>query len=771
MEYVRESWNLHRTPENLIELLKNQNDLEFNKNIALALLKLNSEPNISSVLLLDYLEILFLHYPEIFLEILSSESSKEYGLGFIHLINRTGLKFLDFLNVGDEKSACCIKNILDFSIFLNSEDICTAALKKLSIGLKFSALTASSRVYFEKEICDLRPAIQEKIFPDSFFPSTLMMNQFKRSIFNDNIVNESNYQRHKIIHLIYWNVITSHQETFLSKFLTKRSLLLLFLHIVTEYAKNPSLSLAFLLFYTLPNSLNESINQIIEDIKQFEKEDEENEEDHIFLKSDVIEKLLTTEQFSEPQPPELINSVLLCPKSITTFSDKLFQITSYEAIKKLYDVVPSLMKSSGDVIMYLTLQNQLSTFLLKLAQVCENSQNDSEFCNIWFLFLHYIQTSWSQGSETIRSMVSSIMDKIKNGTRYFLTALLTYKKPDFDLTLEDHASHFNRSVILLDKLFKNTVHEKIIRIVESSEQFPHFWPSLILYCICQPLYDYMQLLSSVKFPNTPIINALFTHFMYIVNSSCEQIEDFNKPVYISTLQYPDFDMMIRYPTIDTSELKTIIKDHILKLMTSDSIPVVEFNRILCLWRSWKDILGVKKFACYVFDALNILTVAINVLFDLSIILEKLALMFGSICENNKEKGKTRFDLFIEILDTVFENFNEERFQNKDLASGMGSFCITLISLADQSEDFDKLFNKAFEFSQFCLKHHILTGESKSTENERYRITSAFAMSFIKKALFTPIFQNKIVDAPFDYLEEIKDWKTLTDFFIVKAKIK
>lgn len=772
MEYVRESWNSHQTPENLIESLKNQNDNEFNKNVAKALLNLNSEPKVSTPLFLDYLKILFINYPDIFLEILSSESCKEFGLGFINLINHMGFQFINFLNVGDQKSAQCIINILNFSLFLTPEDICMNALKKLSVGLKFSALVASSRVFFEKEIHDLRPIIQEKFFPDSFVPYNLMMSQFKRSIFNDSITCESNYQKHSLVSLIFWNLIITHQNTFLSKYLTKRSLILLFVHIVSTYVNNPSLSLAYILFYTFPNILNENINQIIEDVKQIENEDEEADESNGLLKSDVIEKLLTTEQFSEPQPPELIKSVLLCPKSITTFSDKLFEITSYDQIKKLNDITPPLMQSSTDVITYLALQNQLSTFLLKLAQVCENSQDDPEFCQIWYLFLHYVQSSWSQGSATIREMVNSIMNKVTSGTRFFLTVLLTYKKPDFELSLQDSTSHYQRSIILYDKLMKNTVVEKFFRIVEKSEKAPHFWPSIILYCICQPYSVYLRILSSVKLPDTPLINALFTHFMYIVIVNDQQVsERLSKPVYISTLKYPDFGMMVRYPAIDSCELKTIIKDHISLFMTSPSLSPTVFNQIACLWRSWLEIYDVKKFTLIVFDCLNVLTVTISVLFDPTIILEKLALMFGCICENDLKKGKTRTDIFSEVLDTIFENFNEERFQNKDLAYGMGSFCITLISLVDQDDGFDTLFNKTFDFAKFCLKHHPLSGESKSTENERYKITSAFAMSFINKALHTPVFQNKIVDAPFDYLEKIKDWKTLTDFFIVKAKIK
>lgn len=765
MEYVHESWNILRTPQNLIESLGERNDYEFNKSVAIALLNLNSSQEVSTPLFQDYLEILFLNYPDIFIEILSNESCKEFGLGFIRLINKVGLRFIKFLNVNDETSARCILNILNFSIFCTPEDLCMNALTKLSSGLKFAALVASTRVYFENQIHDIRKNIQDKFFYNSYIPPTLMMSQFKKSIFSDSITNDSNYQKHKLIFLIIWNIIVTRQNIFLTKYLSKRSLILTFLHIISEYAKNPSLSSAYLLFYTFPDALKENISQIIEDIKQFENDAEEAEESYPFLKSDVIVKILTTEQFSEPQPSELIKNTLLYPKNITAFADKLIQLATYDNFKLLYAAAPSLIDASTDVIIFLTLQNQLSSFLLKLAQVCENSKNDSEFYQIWFLFLHYVQSSWSQGSKAIRMMVNSFLDKVTDGTRFLLTALITYKKPDFELTLVDHTYYFQRSIILFNKLLNNSVLEKFYSIIEISDRCPHFWPSIILYCICKPRAEYIHFLANVKFPKTPIVNALFNHFMFITSKIFDnQSADFlNKPAAINILKFPDYDIMIRYPSTNTCELKTILKEHIMIFITESSISAFEFNRIACFWRSWATTYGIQQFSCDVLDTLNMLTITISSPHDSTIILEKLALMFGCICEDDKENEVTRASLFSEILDKVFGILGEVRFKNRDLASGLGSFCVILISLIDKEEDFNSLFNKTFEFVQSCLVCY-------PNENDQYKIYSVFALSFIRRALFTPIFQEKIVEAPCDYLVNIKDWKTITDFFIVKARL-
>ena len=228
MEYVRESWNLLRTPENLIESLESRKDSEFNKNVIISLFNLNSKPNVPAPLFLNYLEILFLHYPDIFLEILSSDSSKEFGLGFIRLINQVGSKFINFINFDDQIStAKCIKNILYFLISDTPTEICTNALKKLTTGLKFPALVALSRIYFENEINDLRNSFREKFFSfNSFFPPSLMMSRLKKSIFHDSIVKELHYHQHNFVSLINWNIIVSGNSTFLTQFSTKKSLIL-----------------------------------------------------------------------------------------------------------------------------------------------------------------------------------------------------------------------------------------------------------------------------------------------------------------------------------------------------------------------------------------------------------------------------------------------------------------------------------------------------------------------------------------------------------------
>ncbi|KAK8884887.1 hypothetical protein M9Y10_044008 [Tritrichomonas musculus] len=781
MEYVRESWNLLRTPENLIESLESRKDSEFNKNVIISLFNLNSKPNVPAPLFLNYLEILFLHYPDIFLEILSSDSSKEFGLGFIRLINQVGSKFINFINFDDQIStAKCIKNILYFLISDTPTEICTNALKKLTTGLKFPALVALSRIYFENEINDLRNSFREKFFSfNSFFPPSLMMSRLKKSIFHDSIVKELHYHQHNFVSLINWNIIVSGNSTFLTQFSTKKSLILMFIRMVSEYVNNPSLSIAFLIFCTFPKLINENIQQIILYIKKMEKEngteEEEVEDNQFLLQSNIIEQVLTSESFAELRPSELFDNIYLYPKNILTFSEKLFNLVQCDEILSLYEAIPYLMKYSSDVITYLVLQNQLSDFLLKLAKVCENMQNDQGFYKIWFLFLHYVQNSWSLGSFKIKEMVNSILDKVSNETRFFLSALLTYKSPTFDLKTEN-VTHFQRSVALLDKMLKSISDkklEKFNQIVEKSQDFPHFWPSIILNCVCQPSIEYVNLATIAKFPNAPIINVLFNHFMTIVSHIGDKSKSINsnKPEFSNIISYPDYNMMVRFPISDLSELKELLKFHLLEFISSKSLPMYNFNKIACMWRSWITIFGVKKFAGEVIDVLNILTITISVPFDSSIICERLAYMFGSICENEKESGRTRAGSFSEILDQVFDNFGEERFQNQELATGMSTFCISLISLVDQKEGFDQLFNKAFEFAKLCLNHRRFAGESKSTENERFKIASSFAVSFIRKALFIPVMQNVIVEGPFDYLVEIKEWKTLTDFFIVKARLK
>ncbi|OHT01719.1 hypothetical protein TRFO_31328 [Tritrichomonas foetus] len=739
MEYVRNCWNAACSPENFVDALFQRNDDDFTKSVISSLLDLTANSTIPQFL--QYLGALLKYKPNLF-RIILNDDQNDYGLGFIRFINYIGCNFLNIFDIDCSiENAKCVLKILTYCLTLSPEKICVDALLTLCEDQKFPLLISSSRVFYEQEIHKLRPAFRERV-PHESVPFSISL--LHKAVFNDNIAKVSLFQQHDLVPLILSNLLGLSKMSHFPRFLTKNSFVHFFLHVISDFVHNPSLVLAHLVVEILPGFVTGNLKQLIVDLRSHLNHGISDLKCTFFIDPDKIEVLLTSKPPNDSIPPEdLLTTVYQYPSTITCFSDRLLNLMQPENLTGFVSLIPQLLNSYYDVIFYLTIQDKFLDFIQKLIYLCEHASKNGNFADLWFLLTYYLHFNWSRGSPYIRHSLSSLTEKTSDDIRYFFTALFTYSDPNFTpSSIDSPSTSFQFTIKLLHRLINDRSLPNLKKVAEQSIMCPHFWPSILISCLCHPSHEY-RILANYKLSNTPIVNELFFNLMTLINKP-------HKSIYLIN-SFFGYEMHKKLKPNNIDDLNSVIKSQIMSLETVSHITTTEFYHITCSWRAWREIFGLRNFIGTVFQVTNNITKNFKIPADSLAFYENIAFIFTITCDQKMEAIN-------EVLDSTFD-FIKESLSEMTAALGLCCFCMDMVCLTEKN--WEVLFDRVFDFARTILE------EDPQGEN----MSAVFALGFIRRSLFTPFIQNRITDVHFDYIEKFTDWPTLIDYFVVKSRLK
>lgn len=784
MELIRESWNKSLSPSDFVEICKRTPDDDILESIVKHLLNLCSDEKSTNPLFFQYLVSSFTALGDKYLDVFTNID--EYNkIGIIRLCISNGDQFFIDVPLGTEHTARPALNLLKVCLTSTPVDLCVSAINKLAENPLFSVLIASARLFFNDEVQQMRPLLNERFPPIDLppslpFPITLL----RRAMLTNDPTEPLLFTRHEIVTAVVsklnmWSFVT---RAFC--FVRIDTFLHLYLHVVHDFIANPSLLLAYLTSNLFPRILNHfgdtdvpPIDQgatefSLSDVTQvFDKIQKESEKSNAFSRPrerencDFFNSLDDKEEEEEEEEldelyfiEELITTV---PKSISDANiiETVYMYPSFSSTLIQYMMNKMVPENPSIALIYarqifpvlkdfkwlLCQQGIFFEFISHCLKVIVNITDPEIFTELYFLPLSLLRSAWGVSSRTLRTRLEIYAHSPFGFPQYsYLLSLLFNIQPPTkkDASYTDFGykvTPLSKCITVLEKLMNGSMN--LIDILPQLRTNQYLWPSVLIWGIHNPSPD-LKMLTNETIPNYYIVNFLFYSMMV----------GFVKPVrtYLCVAEHVDYDLLIKYRPNTIADINSIILDHLNLLARITPLTTDVLWDIVISWTAWVDIFGIKKFIHAILHHLIWKTMHSFIPKDSKHLFQTVAYIITILCNENSET-------IGEILSVVCQ-IAEFELDSMTSAIGLSQFSLILICTANEKwvEKFGKLL-------EFCIR--ILNDDL----NLRY-LKSVYALSAIKIALCTPCLQEKVTNEVFDVIHKLQDWQIMIDFFIVKHSL-
>lgn len=750
MEILHDFWNQRNPPEDLISVIEQRNSPQFTKDIFYSLLKIFSTFSTPDSLITDYLKSLCINYPDLFINLLSADNFMEFSKPIIHLLRSIEPQLLDAFEYKDEE-AICIFHLLRLFIQLPNKDLSVETLFDLCQEFKFPSLFAFMRTKYENEIQSIRSEYQSFIqsHPNQAFfsiPVTLL----NKSICADLIVDPHFFNQNQFLPFLF-SILTINQSTdTFSHLLNPKIQYQHLTFFISLYLNNASYLLLYLIIAWIPNLNRQNFSQFLTIQKKL------NRQNSFPYSLEFIESTFLNSGFITREPKDLLQNLFFRNQStITRFADDILESTKNETFNKFLDILDPLNKTLNELIVFLSLNNKFTDFLVNLILFCEQTSNDKEFQRVWFFLLNLVHRSYSSGLCKIQQAIQNALDKVSIHAKFFFLTLINYKTPDLNIVMDTPDTFFLKCVSILQKLLSATSDLVFDFTMKYCNQptTPTLWPSILLACIVRPQVEFKILFQETKMPNFPIVATLLYHFRIIINN-LSQDETTRSNYNQSLIMKPHYLMMMHFPLKAIEDIREPIRRHFcqMKSLIPDCNFLTAYTDIFTCWKVWLNTYPPIEFIKELFFGLALITFSILDPKEYIPYYKNAAFMLYLVCDGNQK------EIFPHIFTEINRQVNEV-IQNMGQALGLAHFVHSFISL---SENWEEFFDSVYNLSTSILADFSIYPDQSLKMN--------FAITFIRQSLLTPILQKKVVDGPFDYLVALNDYKTLIDYFIVKAKL-
>ena len=758
LNFLKNCWNSKKEPNEFLNDVKTRNFGNPNQ-ILFQLAELSNTDSPLSTFL-DYASVLISAFSEtIFADFDYSNITK----GLLNIFAKNGSHLFSDIEIGSKENALFALKILEICVVSSDLNLQIEALKSLVSSPQFSVLVASGRLYCFPEYSKVRNLFSQfQLKNPNAFDLSYGHSYLETALFADKIIKRrailEKFNATSIVaaSFYYW-MPGSNWFSLVGTYNTRS----MYLKIVQNFIDSPSFMSAYIItnfyFRLLPGVAGSHVKADFIEKGSFNGK----------VVSDILARFQPSflKEMKFPLTNEqLINLICSFPSTVQD-SEYPEIIFSYPSLVSYY--VPHIIELAYDptqIESFLTIiknikseyledfrmlvgkQNLLKELLDALMHAMTYIVSPDPFFIILDLYLSLLRFSWRSSAKVDREIIDKYTLSQTQDLSIFLRimfGLLDSSSITENVSMEEFRNTYpiiNRCLMFFKMLFHISDEEFPI-VLDITKKEPYLWPMLLVWAK-ETKRKIALTIAKVKFPDTPLLNFLFTLFMATFDDHC------NSPVPFLP---SDYDYLKTFD-IELSDLTFTLFRQIVGLPKMDDYWMANIYEIIVSWRAFSSKYGVVPFALNILEIMNFEMKKIP---DKQLIDETYESVAFLICCSADGDSVQLAQLLDETLKIVFSSESE----TIEGSQGLAIFC--LIILLGIEQNWEVSFKRIMSYCSSIL-------------NDKWDIFSPpmiFAIHIIKLCLYMPPYQPLIPSDLFKVLVRKNDWKTTIDFFIAMGLSK
>lgn len=745
--FLRSCWNKRLTKEQFLEEVHKEYD-KIPDSLIKKLSNICSTSIDSFPAILSYLFALFSSDLQNCIEYIDLNQSDEIN-GILKMFCEYGDRVFvseDYLNADICRSSL---KILEICLKTEDKNLQKSAFFALSRSHQLSVAISSSRVLIADEFNSIHERFKDVDIFDARTDVSQLQRLFEFAIKSENVTKTINkHSQPEVFQFCTAAIRLWRQRSVPAEFYSISFFNDFHVSIILSFLNNPSLTDAFFVTSILPKYI-------------FLASNSQTEIDYVYNKEEFIEatKILNydSEMFpgitredvvkiftSEPESLDysnILEQTFQYPCLVANFIENLEVVFKSGDIDNISKLVNDIERNMLDFICHLRQREcyiRLLTFLFDI--LLENDMNVNLFPIIYEFFFYVIKNLMRGGSTYDRSIVNEFIKQMQGKHQdnsyfldYFVNSNATHQPLDSSFNnIINEESYITKNNMFIDYIHENTEIDRIRQILYYND---YLWPSFLIYQSRN--IDKIQSSKSLKFPDTKLNNYLFNQMMTI---KMQPIKD----VFMEDV---DYDTLISSNYVkDDKDLSNAKAQFSFPL---DSWPNLNslYSTIIVL-RAWYSMFGSEALIKGLF---SIVCRSPLILMRGSLTQEIFisnTIIVALVCEDEHS-------LLFEVLTSV-KNILTENMELIQDGKRLAMFCLSIILVTSKG------YKEKLEFV-FEICNSII-----SNIHDANPLLIDFAYTFIKSVCYIRRLHDMI---PLEFTKIFNtksDWKSLIDFFVIRA---